>query len=256
MINTSIQFKIGSLRIEVQTNDDELLRFIHSEYSLISERKKTDIVLQIKKTKNVSVWKIKFQNKTNTIRLCRPTMVQYREFLIQGLLAIALLHWSFFLFHASSVLVKNTLHVFLGKSGSGKTTILNSLLRDKESIAVSNDTLIGQLDENESLCFYGSIFDKEFDIKLKKYRPKKIYLYTLVQSKNNLTSEVKQYQKIELVLLNMYSYMLAAQENVLVDKLRIAYKTKSYLQALEIIKKTQIVQLMFNKRISVHHLPS
>ncbi len=126
------------------------------DYEIIINRK-FPVVNFNKKTNCGYLWSYFFDKKNKqAIVFSHLSFSEFKIFFLHFLKKILLNH-NGIIFHASSVLVKNRLHLFCAPSGGGKTTILQNITN---GIKFSDDVIILRLLKNRLVGFNTIFYDK------------------------------------------------------------------------------------------------
>jgi len=118
-----------------------------------------------------------------------------------------------FLLHASSVLVKNRVVMFIGKSGAGKSTTMKML---KDSFPpFSDDCVAIKKSGNEYLCFQVPWIEKDSSlIKLSQKGLKITALFFLVKNRPFSLKKVNQLHMFHQVMLNTWTVNKASKDTL------------------------------------------
>jgi hypothetical protein len=145
--------------------------------------------------------------------------------------------------HASSYFINNKAYLFLGPSGAGKTTIINTVSKNKR---LSNDTSI-IIKKNNLFYVFASPFDKNEIVYKNQKRALLTDIFILNQSDKFEIKELETDAKIKSLLEN--NYLTMNIDNL--AKVRIRYdKLKLIKTLLQLVGNIRIRKLNFPKKIN------
>lgn len=185
--------------------------------------------------------------KKFTLQVEIYTSIRFKEFLLQGLIEICVFDKNVFFIHGSCFYNKNSIYMFIGPPGRGKTTIIK-LLRAKE--VLSNDTTICQFIQGK-LYIYPSPFDKQLGAQMLTQRKTgEIHIYELLQSHLNKLYSMDLQKKLKVLQLNFNFFMFIEQVDVSSYKVFKSYNRRAHKHMLALIRHTLINTFAFSRALT------
>lgn len=253
-----LYLKVADYFIKLVLIDEELIRFITKEYHLCKNNvTPLEGVITIDQLNSNLLYRL--QSRSGKIQehltIPRNSIIGFKEFVLQALIELCLFKKNLFFLHGSSFLTSfnNTVQIFLGPSGAGKTTILNIL---REGDVYSNDTALLQIKKNKYVL-HPSPFDKKTGVKITLIsKERKINIFILRQHTSNTIQKMELQQKLEEVRKNMNYFMFLEQINGLLIHDVTSYNRRAYKYLFLLVKQASIRKLFFTKKISKNYFKS
>ncbi|OIO13056.1 hypothetical protein COV53_04365 [Candidatus Gottesmanbacteria bacterium CG11_big_fil_rev_8_21_14_0_20_37_11] len=145
-------------------------------------------------------------------------------------------------FHASASLVNNKAVLFLGSSGSGKSTIV-TLLKNKHEI-IADDTLILREDKSGLYFYQSPFYEKGLGVKSPR---NKFLVNNIIFIKKSKQSNIKQITNKEKIIINL-THQLCLEKvflNMLLQNLFLVVKKYNFFYYLEFPKnRAELLKLI------------